>query len=130
MKRAHISVAMIGMALLISGCAKYRPQPLDPPEILARVEHERAPAEQEAGKPFTFGRAAELMQTHSPVLKEVRAEYETALALAKVKTPLPSPSLEAGPNYGFGPSVAMNRVMPFGSRGFAIPTGGRLKRQD
>jgi outer membrane protein, heavy metal efflux system len=81
--------------------------------------------------PFTFARAAELTRAHSPAIKELMAEYHTALALSKVKTPFPNPAFEAGPQIGFGPDAASKYpVQPFASIGFTIPTGSRLKRQD
>jgi CRISPR system Cascade subunit CasA len=105
-----------------------RAQPDRPPQD-APANGTSAAAEAKAL--FTFPRAAELMGRHSPALKEVAAEHKTALALAKVKTPLPNPSLALGPEYGFGPDVAKDyRWQPFGSLGFAIPTGKRLRRQD
>jgi outer membrane protein, heavy metal efflux system len=81
--------------------------------------------------PFTFARAIELMQVHSPALKELRAEFATATATANVKTPLPNPAVEVGPQFGFGPDIGSKyQLQPFGSLGFTIPTGKRLKRQD
>ena len=38
MKRAHFSATVIGMALLIPGCAKYRPQPLEPNAALQQLQ--------------------------------------------------------------------------------------------
>lgn len=129
------------LALLLTGCEKYKAKPLDGPATLAKVDRWRHLQGDETGgvstvqisssQPCTFSRAAELMLAHSPALQEVRAEYQTALAVAKVKTPFPNPALEAGPNYGFGPGVdSLYRLQPFASLGFTIPTGRRLKRQD
>lgn len=85
----------------------------------------------DANPPFTFTRAVELMSANSPALREAKSEYQTALVLTKIKTPLPNPAFEAGPRYGFGPDVGNVRpFIPFGSLGFTIPTGKRLKRQD
>jgi outer membrane protein, heavy metal efflux system len=136
---------MFAAVLALSGCEKYRAKPLAPTSILNDVERRRhllAPEtpssstlESEsavvAPPTFTFARAVELTREHSPALQQAAAEYETALALSKVKTPLQNPAFEAGPQYGFGPDVAhTNRLQPFGSIGFTIPTGKRLKRQD
>ena len=85
----------------------------------------------DATPPFTFSRAVELMSANSPALREANSEYQTAMVLTKIKTPLPNPAFEAGPRYGFGPDVGNVRpFIPFGSLGFTIPTGKRLKRQD
>jgi len=120
--------------LFVAGCEKYHARPLTPSVILMDVERARhlaAENETASSEPFTFSRAVELARVHSPALKQTRAEYETALALAKVRTPFPNPAVEVGPQYGFGPDVAStNRLQPFGSIGFTIPTGRRLKRQD
>jgi outer membrane protein, heavy metal efflux system len=136
---------MLVAVFALSGCEKYRARPLMPSSILTDVERRRhllatnppsaSALESEsvvaAPPPFTFARAVALARDHSPALKQVAAEYETALALSKVKTPLPNPAFEAGPQYGFGPDVADKyRLQPFGSIGFTIPTGRRLKRQD
>ena len=129
-----------GIALL-TGCEHYHPQPLDASATVLSVDRARKLLEESdaaalevtptaAPIPFTFARAAELMRDHSPTLKDVRAEYATAQALARVKSPLPNPSVDAGPRYGFGRDVLTHRFQPFGALGFSIPTGQRLKRQD
>ncbi|HEY3322542.1 MAG TPA: TolC family protein [Planctomycetota bacterium] len=145
MRQGALKGAVI-CVLMLAGCTRYEPKPISPQDILARVElarrgevgraslpaseGDKAGMEARPTAPFTFVRAAELMQAHSPALQEARAEYETALATAKVKTPLPNPSVEAGPNYSFGADVTKQRWAPFASIGFAIPTGSRIKRQD
>lgn len=123
-----------------TGCQRYQPRDLLPLDIINEVDRARRtvnePADETSGpsltnQPFTFSRAVALMEARSPALQEVRAEYQTALALAKVKTPLPNPAFEVGPRYGFGADVAAtHRLQPFGSLGFTLPIGGRLKRQD
>lgn len=123
----------VGAVVLVgfwsSGCRSYRPEPLVPEDVVSAVEAERQPTSIEP-TPFTFPRAAELMAGHGPSLKEARAEYQTALALAKIKTPLPNPALEIGPAFGFGPDVDSRRIQPFGSIGFTLPTAGKRTRQD
>ncbi|MCZ7645691.1 MAG: TolC family protein [Planctomycetota bacterium] len=136
----RLKLLLIALVLLgaSSGCMKYSPAPLVPDEVVQRVEISRqqpdgdpAKAAESGPQVFDFPRAVEWMATHGPALKEARAEFETARALAKVKTPLPNPALEIGPNYGFGPDVAkLYRVQPFGSIGFTIPTAGKRRKQD
>ena len=136
---------MAALCLVASGCQKYRAQPLQPNEVMRVVDEARRNPDGDAApvevagtalplierRLFTFARATELMKKHSPVLREVRAEYETSMARATLKTPLPNPTLEAGPQVGFGPDLgSSSKVTPFASIGFAIPTGRRLKRQD
>ncbi len=127
MLRPIQAICILAACILISGCEHYQQRPLDSRAIILSVDNDRQTA---ISQPLTFSAAAELAATHSPVLKEARAEYESACALASVKTPLPNPSVEVGPRFGFGPDVLRRRVEPFGSIGFAIPTGKRLKRQD
>ncbi len=123
MRTVH-SAGFIGLCLV--GCQRYHPAPLDPGEVVTSVAEER----QDEIQPFTFPRATALMARHGPSLKEARAEYETALAIAKVKTPFPNPSLEAGPRISFGPDAKDPRLQPFVSIGITIPTGPRRSRQD
>ncbi|MCW8131962.1 MAG: TolC family protein [Planctomycetota bacterium] len=119
-------------ALALAGCQSYRAEPLVPAERFSAVEAERAaPSEASEEPAFTFPRAVELMAAHGPSLKEARAEYVSALARARVKTPAPNPALELGPEYGFGPGVGnLYRLQPFGSLGFTITTAGKRKKQD
>jgi len=136
----------MALIILVPGCEKYRAKPLATHQILVDVERTRrllatiesdpssvtSSDSQKTPKPdFTFARAADLMRTHSPSLKEAKAEYETVRASATIKTPFPNPSVEAGPQFGFGPDLSSaSPYTPFGSLGFTIPTGKRLKRQD
>lgn len=127
-------LCIVALAALLAGCQRYAPRPLDPDAVVAAVARERLAPETEAGgedvAEFSFLRALELAGRHAPAAREAWAEYQTALALAKVKTPLPNPGLEAGPNFSFGPDVTKYRNQPFGALGFTIPTGKRLRRQD
>jgi outer membrane protein TolC len=82
------------------------------------------------GEPFTLQRAADWLRSNGPDVQEALAEYRTALAVARINTPLPNPGLEIGPQFGFGPDLEpVNRLTPFGSIGFTIPLGKRLRRQ-
>jgi cobalt-zinc-cadmium efflux system outer membrane protein len=140
-RKSGVMGVLLGI-LLPAGCQTYTPKPLEPESLLALVEKGRRSPDTGTGRDgeegrtpseapaFTFSRAAELMSRNGPALKETRAEYETALALAKIKTPLPNPALEAGPQFGFGPDARSYRLQPFGSIGFTIPLGGRLGAQD
>jgi len=141
-KRCAVGLSIF-MVLLMTGCEKYQARPLVTSDIIRDVERSRhliataasvdasTPEIQQSTTPFSFARAVSLMKEHSPSLKEIRAEFETAQATAKVKTPLPNPALEAGPQFGFGPDIGDKyQLQPFGSLGFSFPTGRRLKRQD
>lgn len=127
-----LSFALLACAL--AGCEKYRPAPLDPLATVARIEAQRlapAGAQEDLGvQPLTLGRASDWLRRHGPEVQETLAEFRTAWAVARIDTPLPNPVLEIGPQFGFGPDLApVNRVAPFGSIGFAIPLGKRLRRQ-
>lgn len=131
------SYLVIGMAVLlfVPGCASYREKPLVSEAIIEQMEVSRREPESAAGGPaagaVSFVQAAAWMKAQGPDVREAVAAYETALARAGQKTPLPNPGLEIGPQFGFGPDQsAVNRWAPFGSIGFAIPLGRRLKRQD
>ncbi len=136
--------ALAGLIVVLAGCERYVQQPLQADQIVLSVEERRRlpdatnPSDSAFDalpkvepREFSFSRAIELMKAHSPALQEARAQYDTAQALAQVKTPLPNPAFEVGPQYGFGNDVShLYRLQPFGSLSFAIPTGKRLKRQD
>lgn len=132
--------AFVFISLFLPGCQQYLANPLAPHDIVDRVARLREnpvgsaispdSTEQTPQQPFTFARAVALTKEHSPALQKARSEYETLLALAAVKTPLPNPSVQAGPQFGFGTDVIRRSVEPFGSIGFSIPTGKRLRRQD
>lgn len=122
------------LACTLAGCEKYRSVPLDPLATVARIEAQRlapAGAQEDLGaQPLTLERAADWLRRHGPEVQETLAEYRTAHAVARIDTPLPNPGLEIGPQFGFGPDLApINRVTPFGSIGFTIPLGKRLRRQ-
>lgn len=133
MFRSKLLYCVLAAVVFLTGCERYQQHPLDSTAIIQSVDAVRRGPVIDAGsarKPLTFSAAAELAAIHSPALRDALAEYRSALALACVKTPLPNPSVEVGPRFGFGPDVIRRRVEPFGSIGFAIPTGKRLKRQD
>jgi outer membrane protein TolC len=133
---------LIAAMLFTSGCQKYRADPLEPADVFRRLAEDRQPAataettsgsapeKQASSVPFTLQCASDWLRTSGPDIQETLAEYRTALALAKINTPLPNPGLEIGPQFGFGPDLGpVNHVTPFGSIGFTIPLGKRLRRQ-
>lgn len=120
------------LALSCSACAlhSYRREPL-PDDPLTPLAHEREHAGEAGGTGgLTLALAAEWLRTRGPRVREAVAAYRTALARAAVPTPWPNPMLEVGPEFGFGPGVDQNEVVPFGRLGLAIPLSGRLGRQD
>ncbi len=116
------------------GCRSFEEKPLDPVTVLRDVEDSlRSWPGRDRGddaRGITLREASLWMLEHGPGVREAVAAYETALAVASIDTPIPNPSLEVGPEYGFGSDVTTNRVVPFGALGITIPLGGRLKRND
>ncbi len=152
MTRSYSLIVLIlcGLPLQL-GCKAYVPLPLNPAEVVHQLDHTRQhpdmsqatvrdtggevdpKAEAEPGQnppAFTLKLAADWLLRYGPEILEVEAEYRTALAKARIKTPLPNPTLSMGAEYGFGRDVSTRRVVPFGSIGFQIPTGDRLEQQD
>lgn len=131
---AAIAAGMLAL-LLVPGCATYREKPLVSEAIIEQMEVSRREPEavmgEPSGGPVSFAQAAVWLKAQGPEVREAVAAYETALARAGQKTPLPNPGLEIGPQFGFGPDQGVvNRWAPFGSIGFAIPLSKRLRRQD
>ena len=123
-------------ALLLAGCRTYEARPLDSTEILKEVEQSRdlllADREEQPEPGHGFPDAAAWMSRKSPALLEVRAEYRQSRAVADLKTPLPNPSLAAGPLVGsnLGDGGSSHRFKPLVEFGFAIPLSRRLSFQD
>jgi len=120
----------MALAAAVAGCTSYQAKPLDPPAILAEVDRQRrgddaaSTAESAAEAAFTFAQAARWMAEHGPDLREARSQYETALAVSRVPTPLPNPTIQAGLQHAFGPDVGpIRRVQPFGGLGLTLPLG-------
>lgn len=130
-RRASVSVILLA---LTGGCASYQAVPLNPTQVVSSVARTRSSpgGDQvlDSSKPITLSRAAAWMREHGPRVREAIAAYQTSSAVANTQTPLPNPSLELGPEYGFGSDVNVNELTAFGSIGFAIPTAGRLHYQD
>jgi outer membrane protein, heavy metal efflux system len=126
--------APISWLAVVGGCTSYHADPLHPTDVVGKVAETRlAPmgdAAPDSSEPFTLARAAAWMRVHGPRVRDAIAAYQTSLAVANISTPLPNPSLELGPEFGFGSGVNTNELTAFGAVGFAIPTGGRLHYQD
>jgi cobalt-zinc-cadmium efflux system outer membrane protein len=122
---------LLALAALVAlaGCQSYEPKPLDPEKILEEVEATRH--SEPEGEVVTLARATELMQAHNPRVLEVRAAYETAHARAEIDTPLPNPTLSAGPLLFKGGEFLTSQVRGWeGALGWAIPLGGQRGVQD
>ena len=125
----------VAVLFLLSGCHTYEPRPLNPADVLAGIDRSfRAPRFEDPQDPdapgVTLRQCARWMLAHGPGVREAVAQYQAVLARASTKTPLPNPTLQVGPEYGFGSDVTTNRVVPFGSLGITIPLSGRIGKQD
>lgn len=122
--------AALAVTAALSACAmqSYAPDPIRREDV-GSVFAERQEAVAVEGD-VTLARAADWLRTRGPGVQNALAEYRAALARAGIPTPWPNPGFEVGPEYGFGPDVDVNRVVPFGSLSISIPLSGRLGRQD
>jgi len=134
-------LALFGAALVGAGCQSYEPHPLVPLEILGEVERARDLLDVDvadggdADRGLTdrgFVRAAQWMAAFGPALKEARAAFDRAQAVAGIDTPWPNPTIGAGPAVGsrLDPGGSSRRVQPLVEFGFAIPLSGRLGYTD
>lgn len=123
----------------LPGCVTYEPRPLDPRATLLRVDAERRNATVEGDarldtvrrrRPTTLGDAAAWLREHGPDIRDAAAAYATALARADVPTPLPNPTLQVGPQFGFGSDITRKDVASFGTVGISIPLSDRRVRTD
>ncbi len=81
--------------LLVPACMHVPEQPLDPEALLASVRREREAAP--STDPLTLTAAVERMRRSNPAIREARAAWRAAQAVAKVRTPPPNPTLALGP---------------------------------
>ncbi len=133
LQKIRWAVLMV-MVMGVTGCVSYEPMPLSPVEIVEAIHNRRKNPEGEGvsttGPLFTLEKASQWMREHGPEVREAVAAYETALARAQVPTPWPNPGLEAGPAWGFGDAVSLNKTVGLGAIGLTIPLSGRLARED
>lgn len=118
------------LLVALAGCRAYEPRPLDAAALVDAADRGRSAADSGATSEVTFADAAAWLRERGPEVVEAVAAYRTALARARVPTPLPNPGIEIGPEFGFGDDVLEREVMPFGSLSIAIPLGGRLAAAD
>jgi cobalt-zinc-cadmium efflux system outer membrane protein len=124
--RVSRRLTVVGPALLIAlaACQTYTARPLDPESVLRDVAARRRSVEE--GEVVTLARATEILLEHGPRVREARGAYLSARAFADVATPLPNPSLEAGPKYVTrGEEKGRDRWGGEGGLGWAILLGGR-----
>ena len=119
------------VSCVLAGCVSYEPRPLDAAATVREIDQRRStPPSETPSSAVTFGQAAAWRGALGPDILEAVSRYETALARARVPTPIPNPMLELGPTYGFGSDIDTRRVGGFGALGITLPLGGRLQRTD
>ena len=115
--------------LTLVGCVTYRAEPLEPDEILARVEVTRRTAPD--GDVLTLARATALMDEHGPRVLDAKAAYAAAQAFADVKTPLPNPSISLLPTFtDFGELLGSDKFGVEAALGWAVLLGGKRRLTD
>lgn len=111
--------------ITLTGCVAYQKKPVIPKVIFRDIDQKR-----EAVSPFdkevlTFAKVTRIMNENSPALDEIRAKYETASSIAKIKTPWPNPSIDIGPKIS-----PTDSTQPSIGLGFTIPLGKKLRKND
>lgn len=95
------------LALVVAACTAAVPeQPLDPDALLVSVRRARESAPPE--NPLTLAQAVVRMRRHNPAIREARASWEAAEAVARVKTPYPNPTISLGPLLVGGTDILSN----------------------
>lgn len=122
------------VACAAAACKSYEPRPLVPVEVLKSIERSRNLLDLDTDAPAVdapeFTDAARWMRDRNPDLREARATFLQAWALAQTKTPLPNPEVAVGPLIGSNLGGSGKRLQPLVEFGFTIPLTGRLARQD
>jgi len=123
--------------IALCACKSYDAAPLIPEEVLREIRLARGlPAEVVSDPEFErsgpgLDELAGWMLRSSPILQVARANAAAAGALAETATPIPNPTLAAGPIFGDElPPGSSGSVVPLVEFGFSVPLTGRLGYQD
>lgn len=100
---------------LLSACASYEAAPLDVEAVLASEVRQRAATPPDHA--LTLADAVASMRARNPRLREAWAVAAIDTALAQIPTPLPNPSLSAGPLFLSGADILES------SRGVEVALG-------
>ncbi|MCH2206904.1 MAG: TolC family protein [Lentisphaerales bacterium] len=115
-------------SIFLVSCQSYTPLKLESEKLLEEVNTSR---QQTFKEELSFELAAKLMSQRNFQLKLVAKEYEKLQQVAKLKTPLPNPELEAGPAFGSRlEDTTASSTQPFIGIGISLPIGPRLARND
>ncbi|MDF1701517.1 MAG: hypothetical protein P1V36_10210, partial [Planctomycetota bacterium] len=114
----------LALCVLLPACARPpRQQPLDPDAVLASVRAEREEAPTPEGRPLTLAEATALLRRANPSIREARATWQIAEALAQTKTPMPNPTIALGPLFFGGGNLLDMATTGFAAAvGWAMPT--------
>jgi outer membrane protein TolC len=114
-------------ALAASCSAGPPPRPLDHAAAVAHVRAERAPAV----APAPLAQAAERMRSSNPAIREARAAWVKATAVAGIPTPGPNPTVSLGPLLLGGADILQHATWGMeAALGWTAVLGGRLRLQD
>ncbi len=118
------------LLLTLAACTAAVPeQPLDPEVLLASVRSARESAPPHS--PLTLAEAVARMRAHNPAIREARAAWQAAEAVARVRTPLPNPTLSLGPLLLGGADILSSGDLGVSAAlGWAVPLGNPRAAQD
>lgn len=109
-------------AWLAACAAPPRAAPLDPEAVLATVRAEREDAAPSPDRPLTLAEATALLRRANPDIREARAAWQIADAVARTRTPPPNPTVGFGPLFfGGGNILDMATLGYTAAAGWAVP---------
>ncbi len=104
-------------------------RPLAPATILREVDCARSAPRFERG--LSLGTATDFMRRHNPEVRRARVQYATLRARADVATPLPNPSINAGPLLLGGADILSGtQVGALAGIGWSAVLGGKRSLND
>lgn len=118
------------LLLALAGCRTSVPeQPLDTDALLASVRAERESAPPQSA--LTLTEAVARLRAHNPAIREARAAWQAAAAVARVKTPPPNPTLSFAPLLVGGTDILRNGAAGVAAGlGWAVELGNPRALQD
>lgn len=118
------------IAVMISGCVTYQPQPLKHDNVVQRLKEIETTSTSDQ-KVISFSEAMKLMDENNRRLKEIKQAYETMKKVADIPTPWENPTLSGGIKHGDElPNDFSSATQPFVSLAFSVPLSGRLSKTD
>lgn len=119
------------LATTLVSCVTYQEQPLQKKQLFEELTKTQNEFIQTEKKELSFSQAVALMSSNNLEIAELKSLYAQSEALAEISTPIPNPSLTAGPEFGSNLGVTeSSSTQPFVSLAFTIPLSGRLGLAD